>query len=103
MNDPKLTMRNPSEMATALAQRARELRLLGGWTQSTLAKRAGVTTASYRRFETTGRASLRLLLKVANALARLEEFDQLFRPPPARSIEELERLTAPSLRKRGRR
>ena len=102
MNAAKLTLTGPSEMAQTLAGRAKALRLLKGWTQNTLAQRAGVTAASYRRFETTGKASLELVLKVAHTLARLEEFNQLFQPPPARSIEELERLTAKPQRKRGR-
>lgn len=102
MNAAKLTLQSPFDMAKALAGRAKALRLLRGWTQATLAGRAGVTAASYRRFETTGKASLELVLKVAQALARLEEFDQLFQPPPARSIEELERRTAQPTRKRGR-
>ncbi len=97
-----LTMTGPADMAKALAERAKALRLLRGWTQSTLAERAGVTTASYRRFERTGKASLELVLKVAHALARLEEFDSLFQPPPARSMEELEKQVAKPVRKRGR-
>ena len=101
MSAAKLTLTGPSDMAKALADRAKALRLLRGWTQSTLAQRAGVTSASYRRFETTGKASLKLVLKVAHALARLEEFDQLFQPPLARSIEELEQRAAEPTRKRG--
>ena len=89
-------------MARVLADRAKALRLLRGWTQNTLAKRAGVTAASYRRFETTGKSSLELVLKIAHVLARLEEIDQLFKPPRAQSIEELERLGAKPERKRGR-
>lgn len=101
MSAAMLTLTGPSEMAEALAGRARGLRLLRGWTQATLARRAGVTVASYRRFETSGKASLELVLKVALALSRLEEFEQLFQPPPARSIEELERRAAGPTRKRG--
>ena len=88
-------------MAQILAGRIKALRLLRGWTQNTLAKRAGVTAASYRRFETTGKASLELVLKIAHSLARLEEIDQLFQPPRAQSIEELERFAAKPKRKRG--
>jgi hypothetical protein len=64
--------------------------------------RAGVTAASLKRFEATGKGSLELVLKIANALARLEEFDKLFQPPPARSIAELEQRAARPLPKRGR-
>jgi len=102
MNAAKLTLTGPAEMAKTLAGRVKALRLLRGWTQATLAQRAGVTAASYRRFEATGRASLELVLKLAHALACLEEFDRLFQPPPARSIEELEQRTASPTRKRGR-
>lgn len=102
MSVAKLNLTGPSEMAKALAGRAKALRLLRKWTQATLAQRAGVMIASYRRFETTGKASLELVLKVAYALARLDEFDQLFQPPPARSIEELEKQTAQPTCKRGR-
>ncbi|KKL90446.1 hypothetical protein LCGC14_1904610 [marine sediment metagenome] len=102
MNAARLTLTGPADMSKALAERAMALRLLRGWTQTTLAQRAGVTVASYRRFETTGKASLELVLRVAHALSRLEEFDQLLQPPPARSIEELEQRTAKPTRKRGR-
>jgi len=102
MNAVKLTLIGPAEMARALAGRAKALRLLKGWTQNTLAERAGVTASSLRRFEATGKASLELVLKVAHVLARLEEFDQLFQPPPAQSIEELEQRTTRPQRKRGR-
>lgn len=103
MNAAKLTLTGPTEAANTLAKRAKALRLLRGWTQNTLAQRAGVTAASYRRFERSGKASLELVLKVAHALARLDEFDQLLQPPPARSIEELERQATMPTRKRGRR
>ncbi len=101
MSVANLTLTSPSEMAQILAGHIKALRLLRGWTQATLARRAGVTAASYRRFETTGKASLLLLLKVAHTLARLDEFSLLFQPPAARSIEELEQRTATPTRKRG--
>ena len=102
MNAAKLTLTGPTEIAKALAGRAKALRLLRGWTQNTLAKRANDTVSSLRRFETSGKASLELVLKVAHALARLEEFDQLFQPPRAQSIKELEQLTTKPQRTRGR-
>ena len=89
-------------MGKSLADRLRTLRLRTGWTRKTLADRAGVSTASLKRFETTGRASLELVLRVAHALARLEEFSGLFQPPAAQSIEELERNVTKPPRKRGR-
>ncbi|NBV45524.1 MAG: helix-turn-helix domain-containing protein [Planctomycetia bacterium] len=93
----------PTDVALALARRTKAVRLVQGWTQATLARRAGVTLASYRRFEATGKSSLELVLRVAHALGRLAEFAVLLTPPPASSIEELAARSAPSIpeRKRG--
>ena len=102
MNATTLALLSPAEMGKSLADRAKALRLLKGWTRNTLAQRAGVTAASLIRFETTGKASLELVLRVAHALARLEEFKNLFQPPSAQSIEELEQRAAKPARKRGR-
>ncbi|MCG3177987.1 MAG: hypothetical protein BIFFINMI_00310 [Phycisphaerae bacterium] len=102
MNATTLSLVGPAEMGKSLADRAKALRLLKGWTRNTLAARAGVSAASLKRFETTGKASLDLVLKVAHALARLEEFSRLLQPPPAQSIEELEQRATKPPRKRGR-
>ena len=103
MSAPLLTMLGPTEMGQSLAERARDLRLFKGWTRDTLAERAGVSASSLKRFETTGKASLILILKVAHALARLDEFSELLLPPPAKSLEELEQRAVKPGRKRGRR
>jgi transcriptional regulator with XRE-family HTH domain len=97
-----LTLLGPTEMGQSLADRAKTLRLLKGWTRDTLARRAGISPASLKRFETRGQASLELVLKVAHALSRLEDFSQPFQPPPAESIEQLERRAVEPTRKRGR-
>jgi len=102
MNAALLSLMTPVEMGKSLADRAKALRLTEGWTRGTLAQRAGVSAASLKRFETTGKASLELVLKVAHVLARLEEFRKLLQPPAARSIEELERHAARPIPKRGR-
>ncbi len=103
MNNSLVSLQSPAEVAADLAGRARALRLTRNWTRQTLAARAGVTLASLRRFETSGKASLELVLKVAYALDRLGEVDSLLRPPRARSIDELEAQSARPIRKRGRR
>jgi HTH-type transcriptional regulator / antitoxin HipB len=102
MNANNLALLDSAEMGKLLADRAKALRLHKGWTRDTLAQRSGVTAASLKRFETTGKASLELVLKVAHALARLDEFGKLLQPPPAQSIEELEERAAAPARKRGR-
>jgi HTH-type transcriptional regulator / antitoxin HipB len=103
MIDSPLQLHTPRQMQELLAGRLRELRLGQGLKQATLAVRAGVTLASLRRFERTGEASLKLLLRVSHALGRLDEFDTVLRPPPAQSMAELEARLARRVRKRGRR
>jgi HTH-type transcriptional regulator/antitoxin HipB len=102
MNHKNLNLQSPMEAGESLAQRARAMRLHKGWTRQTLAKRAGVTESSLKRFENTGKASLELVLKIAHALGRLTEFNQVLVPPPAQSIEELEQRGTRPLRKRGK-
>ena len=67
-----LTLKTPTEMAVALAQQAKALRLLKGWTRATMAARAGVTASSLKRFEQTGKASVELVLKVASTCKTLK-------------------------------
>lgn len=93
----------PGEMASLLGSRAKALRLQQGWKRVTLAARAEVADASLKRFENTGKGSLDLVLRVAMALGRLEEFDALLRTKPAQTMDELERLDLVAQRKRGTR
>lgn len=102
MEPMALTLQGPTEVGKSLADRVKALRLLKNWRRETLARRAGVTVSSLKRFETTGKASLELVLRVTHALARLHEFGELLQPPPARSIEELERRAEKPAPKRGR-
>jgi transcriptional regulator with XRE-family HTH domain len=74
-----------------------------GLKQSTLARRAGITLASLRRFEQTGEVSLARLLQICHALGRLDEFTGLLRPPAVRSMKELELRSAQTARQRGSR
>ena len=102
MNTTMLTLMNPAEVSKLLADRTKALRLLKGWTRDTLANRAGISTYSLKRFETTGKASLELVLKVAYVLGKLDEFGKLLQPPSARSIADLKRRADKAGRKRGR-
>lgn len=92
----------PAEMGRELATRVKNLRLLQGWKRDTLAERSGVSAASLKRFERTGQTSLENLLRLAHTFACLQEFDQLFRPPAAKSLTELEERSTHNTRKRGR-
>lgn len=94
---------SPAEVTLELADRVRARRLLRGWTQAELAKRAGVVLVTLKKFERTGQISLERLLLIAAALDELSGFRKLFEPPAARSLDELEaRANGPS-RKYGRR
>jgi transcriptional regulator with XRE-family HTH domain len=97
-----LSLKTPAETAETLAQKAKALRLIKGWTRATMAERAGVTPYSLKRFEQTGKASVLLVLKVAHALGCLDQFDKLLQPPPARSLDELDKRSAQRVPKRGR-
>ncbi len=97
-----LELRSPSEIADLLAQRVRALRLERGWTQQEIADRSGISLATYRRFEQSGRISLERLLKLAVILDAQGEFENLFTLPPARSLSDLEKEDRPT-RKRGKR
>lgn len=94
---------SPREAALSIATRTRALRLHRAWTQQELAARAGVTLASYRLFERTGRISLDRLLKLAVALDAQDGFERLFAEGPAMSLADMERLTQRHTRQRGRR
>ena len=96
-----LSLTTPKQLTKELGQRVRQLRLQRNWTRKTLASRAGVTLASLKRFETSGLASLNLVLMVAHALDRLEDFETVLKPAKARSLVELEKTQAPT-RQRGR-
>ena len=43
MDTPLLTLLSPTEVGKSLADRAKALRLLKGWTRDTLAGRAGIS------------------------------------------------------------
>ena len=49
-----------------------------GYTQKQLSIRSGVSYASIRRFEETGEISFSSLLLLANAINKLEDFDNVF-------------------------
>jgi HTH-type transcriptional regulator/antitoxin HipB len=96
------SLETPESVSSTLATRIKELRLARGWKQATLAQRSGVSLASLRRFEESGRVSLQNLLALAFALNRLDDFDALFQGPRASSLAELEAGEKRPARKRGR-
>ena len=62
-----------------LVKREKVARKAKKLTQRQLAERTGVSYGSIRRFEQTGEISLLSLVKIANALDCLEDFNELFK------------------------
>ena len=75
------SLETPEQVSRKLAARIKALRLAKGWKQVTLGERSGVSLASLRRFEESGRVSLHSLLDLAFALNR-EGARHLFPRPP---------------------
>ena len=85
------SLSTPDDTALTLSKRIKELRLSKKWKRTTLSKRSGVTEASLRRFEQTGKVSMENFLKLVFALGRLDEVNELLKAPIAQSIKDLEK------------
>ncbi len=71
-------LKTPHEIQMEIAQRIKALRLEQNLSQQGLCDRSDVTLASLRRFERTGLIAFDSLLRLANALGRLDDFEKLF-------------------------
>lgn len=96
-----LINKTPEDIIRSVAQRVKERRLEKNLSQKRIASRAGITFASYRRFETTGEVSLKNLVMIALTLDMTSEFDGLFSTPTYQSIDQLLNLELNKKRKRG--
>ena len=97
-----LQLHTPASIERQLADRLRAERLRQGWKQTTLAERSGVSAPTIRRYERTGRTSLRNLLQLCHALGRIDEFAPLLAPPRAATLAELEAQAATRSPRRSR-
>jgi len=84
-----------------LAERVRQVRLSQRLKQATLAARAGVALPTLRRFEQTGEASLKHLMRICHALGGLDEFENILHVPAAATMAELEARAVRPKRMRG--
>ena len=91
---------SPADICHDVAIRARTARLAANLSQAGLAERAGVSLGSLRRFESSGAASLELVVRVALALKSEDGFAALFKPQTYTSLDKA--LNATTSRKRGR-
>lgn len=93
-----IELQTPAELLTGVGARARALRIARGWTQEELAERAAVAVDTLRRFERTGQIALERLVKLAVVLDAVRPLGELFAPPPAATLAELERPAQPRRR-----
>ena len=79
----------PSDILRSTANNVAAIRKDLGWTQQELAERSGVSYGSVKRFERLGQISFESLLKIAEAINRLHEFEKLFIPLDTKRINKL--------------
>lgn len=91
---------SPNELCRLIGRRAKERRLTLGIRQTDLSAKSGVPLSTLRRFE-AGEGSLETVARVAFALHAEREFQALFPPHDARSLDDVLRANQP--RKRARR
>lgn len=80
----------PQSMAQKLAEKEKTSRKQMKLTQKELSVRSGVSYASVRRFENSGEISLFSLLKIANVLGVLEDFNALFTRKAITSVKDFD-------------
>ena len=79
----------PSDILKSTAQNVAGLRKEMNLTQKDLEYKSGVSYGSIKRFERSGKISFESLLKIAEALGRLDEFETLLLPKDYKRLEEL--------------
>ena len=82
--------KRPFDYLEEIAARNKILRKQSGYSQSELARRSGVSLGSLKRFENTGQISLDSLLKLADILNRLDDFESILMP--IEDFKEIEKL-----------
>jgi transcriptional regulator with XRE-family HTH domain len=80
---------SPLEILEGVAARMKRRRIDVNLTQRELASRSGVSYGSLRLFEETGKASFEAVVKIAFALEAEAEFEALFPPRPAKTLDEI--------------
>lgn len=84
-----LKLTSPAEIIKDVAARMKRRRIDLALTQRELAERSGVSYGSLRLFEETGKASFEAVVKIAFALEAESEFETLFPPRPAKTLDEI--------------
>ena len=84
-----LSQQTPFEIIGAVSARVRKRRKELKLTQAQLARKAGMSLGSYKRFEQTGQIAFESLVKIAFALDCEDDFDNLFARRSYASIQEV--------------
>ena len=79
----------PSDILQSTAKNVALIRKEKNWRQQDLAIKSGVSYGSIKRFERIGQISFESLLKIAEALGRLDDFEQLLLPRGGKRLEKL--------------
>ena len=79
----------PKEIAKDIANQEKEKRKHRKMTQKELSEKAGISLASFKRFEQTGEISFVSLIKIAEVLGETEAFKNLFNSKEYQSIQEV--------------
>lgn len=79
----------PMEIQKEIARKEKARRKDKGLTQEELARRAGLSLASLRRFEQTGEISFASLVKIGSVLDDEKAFLDLFAPQEYQTMKEL--------------
>jgi len=79
----------PSDILMLTAHNVAVIRKDMNLTQSALAEKSGVSYGSIKRFERFGKISFESLLKIAEAINRLDKFEDLFVLRDDKRIEQL--------------
>lgn len=79
----------PMEIQKEIARKEKERRKEKGLTQKELARRAGLSLSSLRRFEQTGEISFASLVRIGSVLDDEKAFLDLFAPQEYQTMKEL--------------
>ena len=95
-----LSLKSAPEVLAELARMVRGQRLKRGWTQTDMARRAGLKPPTYIVFERSGRISLLRFLKVLDVLDLMKDINEIGRLSDQQAVHLADLMQE---RKRGRR
>ena len=81
-----------------IALRHKQIRKESGLSQAELAERSGVSLGSLKRFESSGQISLESLLKLAQILNRLSDFETILKQDA--DLKRIEKLFSDKTRRK---